>query len=288
MNRAIPGSYEYHSYIRGTECDYRDHIYPHELLSVAQEAADGHVRRFGMGTDELAKQECCWIVSSISGFFAAELPGWRDEISATTWCPGIRGIHFLREHIFERSDDHAPFAYLASDWSVLKTEDRRPVRPFEIMEKLEVAEDFITDFSICQQRSQRLRRLSPDELQRGVRTQHTVRYSELDHNAHFNNVRYLSSCLDAVAHYLQNQGETLADLSLRRLDINYAAELFHQESFELCLLEESALASECLSDFPFPCREEKLRIFRLDGLKADGSCSFRTRLIYQSPAEADS
>ena len=180
-------------YTKSTDCGTDSCLAPYVLLSDLQETADKGAADTGWGRDEVGEYNCCWIILRCR-LHINRLPSWREYFKITTWSRGARKLFFDRDYeIFDESG--VLIGSATSVWILADKDTHRPVFP----SRLE---------SLPQRLKQSDRTALGDECPKlkipaipgdasPVITKYAD-YSELEHNHHVNNTRYLAWVYDAL------------------------------------------------------------------------------------------
>lgn len=217
------------------ECSRDDLLFPSVLTGDFQEVAEDGVFDFGMDTPSLKNNDFCWIILRMS-VEMDRFPAWKESFKIRTWGCGTRGIFWRRDYAVMDLDGNE-IGRACSDWIVANNETHGPVRP-NIVEA--VFRDK-TEGSILEPQWDRLsldydapKMRFPNDISvlgNPVITKFAD-YSELDHNDHVNNTRYVAWAYDA----LFKLGIDLR--SVKKFDINYHAEVLSGEKVDLYHMKE--------------------------------------------------
>ncbi|MBO4243420.1 MAG: hypothetical protein J5883_09100 [Clostridiales bacterium] len=215
-------------YVRGTDCGVNSCVLPNILLGMIQETADKGATDTGFDRNYLYGLGACWIVLRMR-LHIIRLPKWRETITIRTWSTGVDRISFDREYeIF--GEDGGLIGYCTSIWILADINTHRPLIPGKIegLAPTISQSDRLVYGSKCPKTSM------PD------RSEFTgdpviikyADYSELDHNHHVNNSRYLAWAYDAMSKY---------GIDLEKAEdimISYFSEVKAGEKVEIHILEE--------------------------------------------------
>lgn len=210
-------------YIRGTDCGTNSRLMPHVLLGLIQETADKGATDTGFDRDFLYGLNACWIVLRMR-IHLSRLPGWRERITIRTWSTGLDRISFDREYeIFDKNGN--VIGYCTSVWILADTKTHRPLRPSGIkgLNEVYAQSDRLVYGEMCPKVSMPDR----DKVTGDPVILKYADHSELDHNNHVNNTRYLAWAYDALDKY----GIDLD--SVEDLLINYFSEVHKGEKVEI-------------------------------------------------------
>ncbi len=219
---SFPEYFDKTFYVKGTDTSRCHTLFPSCMLGDMQETSEGGVVQYGMGTDDLLRNDFCWIILKMS-VRMKRLPKWRENFTVRTWNSGVSGLFFRRSYyILDENGNNIGSA--DSLWIIADVKSHRPVRPktiFELYDNLadgvsvsSPQNDYTLDFSIPS-----LTIPAKDELNLSPIMSKYADYSEIDSNNHVNNTRYVSWALDALYKYGVNVD------GINEFDITYHAEV---------------------------------------------------------------
>jgi len=201
-------------YTKSTDCGTDSCLAPHVLLSDLQETADKGAADNGWSREAIGEYNCCWIVLRCR-LCIKRLPSWKEEFTVRTWSCGAKKLFFDREYEVYGSDGEC-IVSSTSVWILAEKETHRPVFPSsldKLPQRLSQS-DKMTLGEPCP----KLRIPAKTEEDKPVITKYAD-YSELDHNNHVNNTRYLAWVYDA----LYKGGYAIHDVC--DININYISEV---------------------------------------------------------------
>ena len=212
-------------YTKSTECGTDSCLAPYVLLSDLQETADKGAADNGWGRDAIGEYNCCWIILRCR-VHIRRLPSWRERFTITTWSRGAKKLFFDREYeIFDSNGEIIGSA--TSVWILADKDTHRPVFPSHL-EKLP------------QDATESLRYALEGECPKikipsRPGTEPAIikyaDYTELDHNHHVNNTRYLAWVYDA----LFKSGYDLSKIT--DININYLSEVKSGQKVDIYVTE---------------------------------------------------
>ena len=221
-------------YVKGTETSKSMTIFPSVLLGDMQETAECGVKQYDIGTYELGSKGYCWIILQMSVRLTS-LPKWKDTFKIRTWNSGIEGLFYTRQYrIFD--DDNNEIGCANSKWIIADINTHRPVRP-KVISELFDDPDSGKVLSVPQDEPcvnvEIPKLVFPDTASLGtsIITKYAD-YSEIDHNNHVNNTRYISWAYDC----LNKAG--IDTEKVREFDITYHAEVKEGSQAELYLYKQ--------------------------------------------------
>lgn len=224
----IPEYSELRFYVKGTECSDHQALSVPVLLGNLQETADKGAGDCGFDRTVVTSLNACWIILRMK-VHIDRLPSWREEFSIRTWSNGCEKLYFDREYELYDKDSER-IGYASSIWILADISNHRPLIPGRIEG---LASPVVQrEFLVFGERCPKFKSIPADEVfkTKPVITKYAD-YSELDHNHHVNNTRYMAWVLDA----LYKIGE---DVSLvHDFDITYIAEVKSGEKVDIYVMK---------------------------------------------------
>ena len=206
------------------DTDLRMRLKPTAFLNMAQEAANNHAEYLGVGYDTLIEAQQAWVMSRMKVEFA-KLPMWREKVNLTSWHKGAAGFMFLRDFVMSDSEG-APLVKATTSWLVVDMTTRRLARRGAFADFAHDSEKCIPENAIEEPAG---KVVVPEGATLLRTSQHTASYSDLDMNAHVNNVMYVVWAMDLVGL------EVTEENTLKSLEINFNAEVRPNDTVELLL-----------------------------------------------------
>lgn len=162
------------------------------VFKLLQEAAIAHANQYDTGTDAMLTRGESWVLNRMA-VEIARYPHYGEPLRIETWSSGIRGFKGYRDfRIFDRAGQVVIAG--SSLWVYVSIRTRSIIRvPREVAEKFPVG----TDGVFCPE-LESLELAAPDEAS-ARRCTITLRYSDIDANAHVNNTAYLDLLQSALA-----------------------------------------------------------------------------------------
>ena len=232
---SFPEYTEREFYIECHECSRDDVLFPSVLAGDFQEVAEDGVATFKIDTPALKKNNFCWIILRMS-VEMDRFPSWKESFKIRTWGCGTKGIFWRRDYsVFDMEGNEIGRA--CSDWIVADNETHGPIRPSQVGETFKD----ISPIDVLVPQSERLAldydapkmRFPKEQSELGdVIITKFADYSELDHNDHVNNTRYIAWAYDA----LYKLGKDLR--MIMKFDINYHSEVKSGERVDLYYMNE--------------------------------------------------
>lgn len=215
-------------YVKSTECSHDSTISMSVLLGDLQEAADKGAFDTGFDRTVINSHNACWIIlrMRVSMF---RMPKWRETFTVRTWSTGCEKFYFDRE--FKLFDSEGNVIGLASSiWILADMATHRPLIPSRIEGIPEVFPQN-TDLVFGEKCS----RATPIKFAYFDGIDSTITkygdYSELDHNHHVNNTRYMAWAFDA----LFKAGFDVK--GIKDFSLSYVSEVLPGEKVELYIKE---------------------------------------------------
>lgn len=164
------------------------------LLGMMQDAAYHHATALGVGYEQLLKIDRTWVLSRLEFQICGPLPCWEESIRIETWPRKLDRIQAYRDFRISLLGSAAPFLKASSSWFLVDTITRRPAKPHEAFQRMQVrpveaigpdspsrVASLETPFEVCVRRAY---------------------CSDLDPNGHVNNTRYFDWIVDALSMHL--------------------------------------------------------------------------------------
>ncbi|MEK6476541.1 acyl-ACP thioesterase domain-containing protein [Catalinimonas sp. 4WD22] len=203
-----------HFTVRSYDVDFQRHLRVDVLCSFFQEVASEHALKLGVGYQQLEEQQLFWVLSRLF-LQIKKLPQWHEEITIETWAKGTERLFALRDFVV-RSAQGDILVQATSYWLMLDAKSRRPVRPDSFFTRLK-HEQHAIDTPIEKLES----------MKESLAFREVAKYTDLDHNRHVNNIRYISWMLNAF--FL----DFLLEHELQTLQINFQSELREGDRVEI-------------------------------------------------------
>jgi len=195
--------------VRTWDVDRQDRLHPAAVFNYFQEIAGNHATALGMGRETLLKTGQIWILSRMTAIIEKR-PGWGEKVKARTWPRGTERLFAIRDYDLLDSRGRI-LARGRSGWIIFDTVKMRPVRPEFLTEKIPLNEgnDAIPGGATGLKTYNNL----------AAAGSRTALYSDIDHNGHMNNSRYIQWIQDLLPASELEKADTF------RLDINYLSEI---------------------------------------------------------------
>lgn len=149
------------------------------LFNFAQETAWKHAEKLGFGFEELGDKKLAWVLFGMRIKMLNNLPNWQEELTIQTQPKGISGLFANRDYRMLNAQNEL-IAIGSSNWVVIDTELRRPLRLDHIFDSLRFVENPVNHIS----------RLKPRGEFPFLLNTYTVKASDIDLYGHVNNAKY--------------------------------------------------------------------------------------------------
>lgn len=197
--------------VRSYEVDKSGKTNLASICNYFQEIAGIHAHHLTFDISQLNEKGLTWVLYKMH-VIAKQFPSRWDDINVTTWPSSGDGIRAFRDYELT-SENGETLAKAVSQWMVLDTETKRPVRmPSEVMELGLV---------------DRPHAIEPDKIpikpQPSVNPEFitTVGLNDLDMNHHVNNVRYI----EWMTGYISE--EKMGHKRCMEIEIQFISEALH-------------------------------------------------------------
>lgn len=171
------------------------------LLNYAQEIAYRHATALGFGYDALMENNLAWVLSRML-VKVNRMPLWRDEISIETWHRGQDKVFSVRDFVV-RDKNGEELVTITSSWLIINVMTRRIHRFDRLLRQDQKIEDYINP-QACMDCTAYKIEIPSDPIGSDA---HTVKYSDIDLNAHVNNAKYIEWAMDRVYNDIPENGE---------------------------------------------------------------------------------
>jgi acyl-CoA thioester hydrolase len=219
--------------VRHYELDAFGHVNGVNLVRYMQEAAIDASTALGFSPDWYNQHGVGWLVRRLSvRYFAPALYG--DEVIASTWLSGLRGVRSIREYDLTSRGDGRRVARGRAEWVYMSFQTGEPTRIPDAWANAFTLKDKPEDLGI------RLANARPTENAQRYTSRRRVEFHELDTVQHVNHAVYLQWIAEAFRDALRVAGyvpqPTLCD-GWRALqtghEIQYFAAAIDQENIEI-------------------------------------------------------
>ncbi len=243
--------------------DVNNRMTPVFFMQVLEEFGSQHAKQFGMGYEDLLKENLVWVVSRLHIRFVKPV-NWEDRLVFSTWHMGQEDGLFFRRDAMMADLDGEPLVVATTGWLLLDFSTRAMVRHSNFVSR---PDTFCLEKAIVEP-APKLR------IPAGVQMQHIythrVRMSDLDHNQHVNNTRYARFSLDAIPE------DVMRERSIKDFYINFVHEAQTHDDLELYCGEIPS--PEPGAAAAFETGSSSCRSFYVEG-KIQGKTSFLVKIV---------
>lgn len=183
------------------------------VCNYLQESALRHAVNLGFGFEAMKKHNQVWVIISFK-VEMSKLPLWGEQIQVETWPRKVEKLMAMRDFRI-RNEEGEVIGSSTSSWMVLDMNTRRPCKLDMLNEAIQHTYD-----EKAMKEDAPLLQLSHDL---NNKHEHRVQFSEIDHNGHVNNTRYIDWCFNSLpsSFHRKNRFHTLT--------INYLSEVRENE-----------------------------------------------------------
>lgn len=199
--------------LREMDMDYKDNIRASSLLDLFQTIAGKHANMLGIGFDDSIAKGLIWVITKFQCDCLRPLRF--DEVVSVETCPLPKGLIDYNRDYYVYGEDGELAVKASSQWVLLNFETRRIERPI-----LDYEGEYVDKRAY---ESKRLERVAP--FSGGEPYVHRIVTTDLDHNAHTNNIKYADMCVNAA---------DMPALPLKRLVVNFISESRLGDTIEIC------------------------------------------------------
>ena len=169
--------------VREHDVGINDKLKPSAVLDFFQDIAGIHAAELGLGSNDLFKNNLLWILTYTEFDVLKYIPKFSNEIFLLTWPKESSRLDLPREYEI-RNENKELIIKGISSWVVTDPVSRRVQRPSQINFPGEFYNE--TNYPERTKRKVGLRHSDFDSSY-----EYKVLYSDLDHNGHMNNAKYL-------------------------------------------------------------------------------------------------
>lgn len=174
--------YETNFYVHAIDTDLKDKIRPASVLSYFQDAASVHAVKLGVGYHDLLDMNLYWVIL-YEEFEILKDVNWGDVVRTRTWPKSRNRLEFEREYEL-RNDKDELLVKGISTWCVINTSTRKLERGDSVVFNGDYYD--YTNYNEKINRKMKFQINEPDMVY-----DYKVLYTDLDHNLHLNNAKYL-------------------------------------------------------------------------------------------------
>lgn len=188
----------------------------YSLFNFAQETAWKHAEKLGFGFEKLGSDNLAWVLFGMRIKMINNLPNWQGKLIIQTQPKGISGLFANRDYRMLNSDDEL-IAIGSSNWVVIDTKTRRPLRLDHVFDSLRFVENPVNHIS----------RLKPRGEFPFLLNTYTVKASDIDIYGHVNNAKYIEWITDLYS------PEQLKKYPLDEILVNFLQETRFGDQIEI-------------------------------------------------------
>jgi len=194
---------------------------PSAVMGYFQDVATEHADILGIGYDDLLKKGLAWVMIRMS-FVIRKSPKIGEILTISTFPEKPKNSDVNRGY-YVRDKSGKIIISASSKWCVLDVSTQKVQRLAPIFEKF--GDDEYTLLEPLENANPKIEKLSENAIVEPFLF--TVQVTDLDHNGHMNNTRYGDVILNALG------VETLRKHAILRIDINFMAQLFIGDKYEV-------------------------------------------------------
>ena len=160
-----------------------DLLRPASILDLFQDEASIHANMLHLGYDDLFKKDMLWVVNYQEIDIVGKLPKYCDEVIVSTWPHRKNRLEYVREYDIKDLNGNLLVSGIAS-WFTIKASTRRLVKD----DSVDFGDDYYENTNYPEFRRKRFELEPMGEV---IKWDYKVTYTDLDHNVHMNNAKYL-------------------------------------------------------------------------------------------------
>lgn len=209
--------------VRVNDVDFNERIKPGAVMSFFQDIAVEHAEKLGLGFKDMQKKNLLWVMVRMS-FKVHKSVKIGEKLNIKTFFDKPRQIDTVRGYYIYNSSGEVVIAG-ASNWCVLDVNTHRPQRLSQLFDKFSNS-----DYTPCEPFENvncKVEALADLDAEIEGPFVFSVNINDLDQNMHMNNSRYGDAAFNVCGM------EQLEANAVSRFDINFAAELFNGDRYEV-------------------------------------------------------
>ena len=195
-----------------------DFLRPASILDLFQDTAALHARNLGIGYDDLLKLNLLWVVTNVEFELVGKLPKFGDEIIVKTWPLEKGKLEFKREYEITDLEGNLIIKGISS-WFTIDAITHRLTKG----DKVVYSGEYFNKTNYPDYK--RFKIDTEVESSEVLEWQYKVLYTDLDHNNHMNNARYLD--------IIYNKRLLTNITELKRIKISYEHEILYDEIIDM-------------------------------------------------------
>lgn len=169
--------------VRERDVNFNDQIRPATVLDYFQDVAGIHATELGLGYEPMIKMNLFWVILYVTFDVVGEMPSFGQTIKINTWPKSQTRLEAEREYEIRDANDNLLIKGI-SNWCLINSETRR----LEKADKLVFPGEYY-DKTNYEGKCKRRLGLQPTNIT--AEYNYKVHLTDLDHNLHLNNARYL-------------------------------------------------------------------------------------------------
>ena len=169
--------------VRERDVNLNDQIRPATVLDYFQDVAGIHATELGLGYEPMIKMNLFWVILYVTFDVVGEMPSFGQTIKINTWPKSQTRLEAEREYEIRDANDNLLIKGI-SNWCLINSETRR----LEKADKLVFPGEYY-DKTNYEGKCKRRLGLQPTNIT--AEYNYKVHLTDLDHNLHLNNARYL-------------------------------------------------------------------------------------------------
>ena len=160
-----------------------DFLRPFAILDLFQDEASVHADILHLGYNDMIKKNLLWIVNYQEIDIVGELPKYTDEVMVSTWPHRRNRLDYVREYDIKDMNGNLLVTGIAS-WFTIDSTARKLVKD----DNVSFGEEYY-EYTNYPDFKRRKVNLTPTDD--AITWDYQVTYTDLDHNDHMNNAKYL-------------------------------------------------------------------------------------------------
>ncbi len=194
--------------VRERDVNLNDDIRPATVLDYFQDIAGIHASELGVGFEPMLNLNLYWVILYVTFERVGKTPSFGEQIKVNTWPKLQSKLEFEREYEIRDINDNLVIKGI-SNWCVINSQTRR----LERADKVKFNGEYY-DKSNYDTKCKRKLSLKPENIL--AEYDYKVHMTDLDHNLHLNNARYL----DVIYNMFPENGKK----NFKRCEIAYISE----------------------------------------------------------------
>ena len=160
-----------------------DLLRPASILDLFQDEASIHADKLHLGFDDMVKKDLLWIVNYQEIDIVGKLPKYCDEVIVSTWPHERKRLDYIREYDITDLEGNLLVSGIAS-WFTINKNTRRLVKD----DSVDFGNEYFNHTNYPEFKRKKLNLIPASEV---TTWDYQVTYTDLDHNGHMNNAKYL-------------------------------------------------------------------------------------------------